>query len=62
MQMIEGTDMEGDDCATIVMKAHKAGNQGLFNNAAQSWNHEFYWKCMKKVSYWNRFSLGSNWV
>jgi hypothetical protein len=48
-QMIEGTDMEGDDCATIVMKAHKAGNQGLFNNAAQSWNHEFYWKCMKKV-------------
>lgn len=39
--------MEGDDCATIVMKSHKAGNQALFNNAAQSWNHEFYWKCMK---------------
>jgi superoxide dismutase len=26
-QMIEGTEMEKDDCATIVMKAHKAGNQ-----------------------------------
>jgi Fe-Mn family superoxide dismutase len=21
--------------------------QALFNNAAQSWNHDFYWKCMK---------------
>jgi len=20
---------------------------GLFNNAAQAWNHDFYWKCMK---------------
>jgi superoxide dismutase len=93
-QMIEGTEMENDDTATIVMKAHKAGNQvcklgrccrcadatsccmspshinthldacalqqflhslthththmqALFNNAAQSWNHDFYWKCMK---------------
>ena len=26
--------------------AHTWG-QGLFNNAAQSWNHDFYWKCMK---------------
>jgi len=25
--MIEGTEMEADDTATIVMKAHKAGNQ-----------------------------------
>jgi superoxide dismutase, Fe-Mn family len=22
-------------------------NQGLFNNAAQSWNHAFYWNCLK---------------
>ena len=22
-------------------------NQGLFNNAAQVWNHNFYWNCMK---------------
>jgi hypothetical protein len=33
--MIEGTEMEKDDCTTIVLKAHKAGNQPLFNNAAQ---------------------------
>ena len=28
---------------------HPTGkNQGLFNNAAQVFNHEFYWNCMKK--------------
>uniref|UniRef100_A0A7S0Q8E1 Superoxide dismutase n=1 Tax=Cryptomonas curvata TaxID=233186 RepID=A0A7S0Q8E1_9CRYP len=46
-QMIEGTEMEKDDCTTIVLKAHKAANQPLFNNAAQAWNHEFYWNSMK---------------
>ena len=46
-QMIEGTEMEKDDAEAIFMKAHKDGNAGLFNNAAQAWNHDFYWKCMK---------------
>jgi superoxide dismutase, Fe-Mn family len=23
------------------------GQSGLFNNAAQAWNHTFYWNCMK---------------
>lgn len=30
---------------TIIMEA-EAGS-GLFNNAAQVWNHTFYWNCMK---------------
>lgn len=44
--MIAGTDMEGADVITILRKAHGT-NQGLFNNAAQSFNHAFYWDCMK---------------
>eukprot|EP00597_Dinobryon_sp_UTEXLB2267_P002069 CAMPEP_0170057876 /NCGR_PEP_ID=MMETSP0019_2-20121128/711_1 /TAXON_ID=98059 /ORGANISM="Dinobryon sp., Strain UTEXLB2267" /LENGTH=196 /DNA_ID=CAMNT_0010262679 /DNA_START=186 /DNA_END=776 /DNA_ORIENTATION=+ len=44
--MIKGTDMEGDDVISIVKKSF-GSNQGLFNNAAQSFNHDFYWKCMK---------------
>jgi len=44
--MIAGTDMEKDDVVTILRKAHGT-NQGLFNNAAQSYNHAFYWDCMK---------------
>mmetsp|Transcript_18190 Transcript_18190/g.25032 ORF Transcript_18190/g.25032 Transcript_18190/m.25032 type:complete len:226 (-) Transcript_18190:36-713(-) len=44
--MISGTDLESQSLEEIVKTAAKEGNQGLFNNAAQSWNHEFYWKCM----------------
>ena len=44
--MIAGTDMEKDDVVTILRKAFGT-NQGLFNNAAQSYNHAFYWDCMK---------------
>ena len=44
--MIAGTDMEKDDVVTILRKAYGT-NQALFNNAAQSWNHAFYWECMK---------------
>mmetsp|Transcript_19834 Transcript_19834/g.40754 ORF Transcript_19834/g.40754 Transcript_19834/m.40754 type:complete len:236 (+) Transcript_19834:15-722(+) len=47
-EMIAGTEMEGDDVVTIFKKADAAKNQGLFNNAAQSYNHAFYWECMKK--------------
>jgi superoxide dismutase, Fe-Mn family len=31
----------------LVSAAKVSGNQGLFNNAAQVWNHSFYWNCMK---------------
>lgn len=40
-----GAEFEGMSLAEIV-KASYGKDQGLFNNAAQSWNHEFYWKCM----------------
>jgi len=46
-EMIAGTEMEKDDVVTIFKKALEAKNQPLFNNAAQSWNHAFYWECMK---------------
>eukprot|EP00286_Rhodomonas_abbreviata_P018865 CAMPEP_0181306182 /NCGR_PEP_ID=MMETSP1101-20121128/10152_1 /TAXON_ID=46948 /ORGANISM="Rhodomonas abbreviata, Strain Caron Lab Isolate" /LENGTH=200 /DNA_ID=CAMNT_0023412199 /DNA_START=36 /DNA_END=638 /DNA_ORIENTATION=+ len=45
--MIDGTDLAAKECKEILLEAHKAGNAGLFNNAAQAWNHEFYWNCMK---------------
>ncbi len=45
--LIKGTDMEQDDVVTIIRKAHIAKNQALFNNAGQSFNHDFYWKSMK---------------
>lgn len=30
-----------------IIAAKTNGNQGLFNNAAQVWNHTFYWNSMK---------------
>jgi len=45
-QLIENTDLAGNDLITIMQKSYNT-NQGLFNAAAQSYNHEFYWNCMK---------------
>ena len=39
---VEGTDLAGADLETVIAKA-RGSKQGLFNNAAQSWNHGFYW-------------------
>ncbi len=43
---IEGTDYAGKDLVDILLAADKKGDTGVFNNAAQSWNHEFFWNCM----------------
>jgi Fe-Mn family superoxide dismutase len=42
--LIKGTEHENAGLEDIVRKA-PAG--GLFNNAAQVWNHTFFWHCMK---------------
>ena len=41
-KLIVGTEFENAPLEDIVKKA--AG--GLFNNAAQIWNHTFYWNCL----------------
>jgi Fe-Mn family superoxide dismutase len=42
-QAIEGTELAEADLETVIAKARGSNNKGLFNNAAQSWNHGFYW-------------------
>jgi Iron/manganese superoxide dismutases, alpha-hairpin domain len=46
LSMIKGTDLENADLVSVMKSAHVVAPV-LFNNAAQSWNHDFYWKCMK---------------
>ncbi|MEZ5246854.1 MAG: Fe-Mn family superoxide dismutase [Acidimicrobiales bacterium] len=41
--LIEGTD-NADKSLEEIIKSASPG--GLFNNAAQVWNHTFYWNCM----------------
>lgn len=40
--MVAGTDMEGKSLEDVI----KASSGGMFNNAAQVWNHTFYWNCL----------------
>ena len=43
---IEGTDYEGQSLEAIIAAAHDASDTGVFNNAAQAWNHTFLWHSM----------------
>ena len=46
-KMIGGTDLANASLVDIVKAAHgKPDRKGLFNNAAQVWNHSFYWKSL----------------
>lgn len=40
---IEGTALEAQPLETIV---REAPNHDVFQNAAQAWNHEFFWHCL----------------
>ncbi len=40
--LIAGTDFENQSLEDII----KNSDGGLFNNAAQVWNHTFYWNCL----------------
>ena len=40
--LIPGTDFETASLEKIIRQA----SGGIFNNAAQTWNHTFYWNCL----------------
>ena len=40
--LVEGTEMASQSLEDIV----KSSDGGVFNNAAQVWNHTFYWNCL----------------
>ena len=47
-KLIEGTPLAGQPLETIVLEtAGKADQTAIFNNAAQVWNHTFFWNSMK---------------
>lgn len=40
--LVDGTDMASSTLEEII----KSSDGGVFNNAAQIWNHTFYWHCL----------------
>lgn len=41
-KLIPGSEFEGKSLEDIILKS----SGGIFNNAAQIWNHSFYWNCL----------------
>ncbi|TAJ74824.1 MAG: superoxide dismutase [Phenylobacterium sp.] len=39
--------LAGRSLEDVVREAHRSGDKKLFNNAAQAWNHAFFWECMR---------------
>lgn len=47
-KLIEGTDLNNETIEDIIKKTvNDVDKAGIFNNAAQVWNHTFYWQSMK---------------
>lgn len=46
--MVKGTDMENKSIEEVIKATYNdSSKSGIFNNAAQAWNHTFYWNCIK---------------
>ncbi len=44
--MLGEKGLEGASLTEVIRAARERGDQGLFNNSAQIWNHSFYWQCL----------------
>ena len=48
-KLITGTDLAEKSLEEIIkFSVGDSAKAGIFNNAAQIWNHSFYWQCLKK--------------
>jgi Fe-Mn family superoxide dismutase len=46
-ELIEGTAYDGKSLEHIIQQSHrKESDKAIFNNAAQTWNHTFFWHSM----------------
>jgi Fe-Mn family superoxide dismutase len=44
--LAEEVGLEGRSLVETIRAARDKGAKGLFNNAAQFWNHNFFWQCL----------------
>jgi Fe-Mn family superoxide dismutase len=44
--MLGGKGLEGAALSEVIRVARERGDQALFNNSAQIWNHSFFWQCL----------------
>jgi Fe-Mn family superoxide dismutase len=47
-KLVAGSDLENKSLDDVIRAvANDSSKAGIFNNAAQVWNHTFFWNCMK---------------
>jgi len=44
--MAEEKGLTGHRLSEVIKQAKSLGDQKLFNNSAQEWNHSFFWQCL----------------
>ena len=42
----EKPDLQGASLVDVIRAARQTGDNKLFNNSAQLWNHSFFWQCL----------------
>jgi Fe-Mn family superoxide dismutase len=45
-EIIGGTDFDAASLVEVIHAARERNDKKLFNNAAQTWNHSFFWQCL----------------
>ena len=45
-EMAAEKGLEGASLVELIRSAGESGDQGLFDNSAQAWNHGFFWQCL----------------
>jgi Fe-Mn family superoxide dismutase len=45
-KLLGDTDLEGASLVKVIGAAYGRHDKPLFNNAAQIWNHSFFWQCL----------------
>ena len=45
-EMLAEKGLNGTSLSAVIRAGKEKGDKGLFNNAAQIWNHSFFWQCL----------------
>ncbi len=45
-ELLGDSDLAGGSLIEVIRSARDKGDKKLFNNAAQLWNHSFFWQCL----------------
>lgn len=46
-ELVAGTPMAEMPLEKVILESAGGKNQKVFNNAAQTWNHTFFWNCLR---------------